>query len=143
MKYLTDEDYRTAEMNGIKQSTAYMRVYTYNWTIEKSITKKPPGKEPERQKWRKVAISNGIDTRLFNERVTDGWSLEKAATTQALTKEESIQKANDTKPSVFTREQILLASANGIKYGTALARYNRGWSTDDAVTAPTGSRRRR
>lgn len=83
MEFLTEEDYRIAEQNGIDRMNVYNRVHNLidPWPIEKAITKPVKRKGTSKHgKWLKIAHENGIYTELFQGRKRLGWSDEKAAT---------------------------------------------------------------
>lgn len=141
MIYISESDYAIARLNGIKRATVYARVMNYGWPLERAIKEKPVGRSSERTQWRKKAERNGISGRLFTERVSDGWSFERAATEPKNTNKEALSRASDAHLTAFTRKQLDTAKANGLKYDTILARVRRhGWSPNDAVKYPVGTR---
>lgn len=89
MRYISEEEYKIGLKNGLKKSTIYMRVYRYDWDIEKAITTPPTKREYKARKYPKkytdLALENGICLITFYARVRKGWSLEDAATVKLLT----------------------------------------------------------
>ena len=126
MKYLTDEDYKIAESNGINRDAAYKRFYNIGWSKEKAITiplgatKKPPFTEEEYR----IARNNGIkQSTVSNRYYALGWDKEKCI----------------TEPIKTIREEDLLvhvAMRNGIKSATYYSRLKNGWGKEEAATTP-------
>lgn len=79
-KYLTPEDYKIAESNGIPKKLAYQRFYLEDWSAERAITQP---RQRNISKWVEIAKRNGISKSTFYHRVSKrmGWSPYKAATT--------------------------------------------------------------
>ena len=78
--YITDEDYKRAEDNGVCRHTLYGRVKKSGWDKEKAITTKPF--ESELTPWIEKAKENGINSATFRTRVQKlKWDVEKASTT--------------------------------------------------------------
>lgn len=141
MIYIQDSDYETAKENGICASTLYARVHSYHMPIEEAIVKPLQGRDPERLRWKQIAEQNGIDRHLFNSRLAEKWSYERAATEKKNTREEIARRTAKSNLKTFTPEQVELMKENGIKHSTAYGRvYNHDWDPQDAVTAPVGSR---
>lgn len=86
MEYLTEEDYETAERNGIPRKLAYSRYYGCAWDKEKAIT--VPRRVNQGKRKRNYPESmyvqaelNGVSMYTVYSRIRRGWSPEKAATT--------------------------------------------------------------
>lgn len=79
-KYVTEEQYKIAEHNGISRNNVYQRIYCYDYDVERAITE--PLRKPSTrwQKWKEVAQAHGITNEAFNSRIARGLSEEEAAT---------------------------------------------------------------
>lgn len=84
MRYISEEEYKIGLKNGLKKSTIYMRVYHYDWDIEKAITIPSKSRGNRARKYPKeitdLALKNGICLETFYGRLKKGLSLEEAAT---------------------------------------------------------------
>lgn len=84
-RWLTDEEYAMAAVNGISRKRLNYRVYTSDkWELEVALTA-PPGTvrhnhEGKHHKWMQLAIENGIHPNTYYSRVSRGWAHHKAAT---------------------------------------------------------------
>lgn len=137
MYYLQDADYETAAQNGISRSALYNRVYSYGWSIKRAITEPARKRCKLRAKYAQLAVENGISRPVFYERISNGWSLEQAATVLQLSREESIKRANEANRKVLTESQVETARLNGISIATARARVKAyGWDVQRAITEP-------
>lgn len=79
---ITEEQYKTAEENGISRINVNNRVFGLvdPWTVEKAITTPVKSKKGKYADYLEKAHSNGISTEAFHSRRRLGWSLEDAAT---------------------------------------------------------------
>jgi hypothetical protein len=142
--YLSPQDYKVAESNGISRDIAYSRFYILGWNRERAITQPVKKKNPEKIRWRKIAKTNGIPYTTYYERLTAGWTFEQAATTPKLTQEQRSQRLREAHCSVFTLDQLETMKSNGISYGTALSRVrNCGWTAEKAISHPINTQFRR
>lgn len=137
--YITDEDYRRAEQNGIRKETLASRILTLGWDKETAITK-PPRKIKDYGGYTKIAKENGISNQAFLDRLKRGWSKEKAATTPIMDENQCI-KAMADKISKYPKEIIELAEKNGICYRTFISRVHKGMSYKEAATKPVMTRK--
>ena len=80
MKYITDEDYATAEKNGIKKATVRARVMDFDWEIEKAITTPPRNFINIPPQILRVLKKNKISIATYRGRINTGWSIERAMT---------------------------------------------------------------
>lgn len=130
--YITDEQYKIAESNGICKCTLKGRVER-GWDMEKAITL-PPGSTRKRRKWcdkiLEIAKSNGIGVSSLDYRTrVNKLSPYKAATTPL--------NPNKKPPSYETPEVIKICAANGISKTTFRTRVRvLGWSVERAMTQP-------
>jgi len=131
MQYLTPTDYKVAEANGINRKALEVRVYRRKWKITDAISK-PLQKSRNLDEYLtdevlKLLKENKIQITTFKERVTKGWSVERAST------EKVIRQPRKRKYSI---ELIEKAEANGISYSTLIARIGKGWDEEEASTIP-------
>lgn len=130
--YITPEDYKTAEQNGIKVNTVRSRVYRDGWDIDRAITEPPQLLKREFTKEELESMERlGLTKECVTNRIRQrGMTQHEAATTP---KEDM---ANFHR-KVFTKEEVAIMESNGIKYSTALYRVRKaGWSVQDAITKP-------
>ena len=79
--YLSEEDFKRAEINGISEQLLKQRVYIYGWDKELAINRKNERlckKYTEEQL--KIAESNGISRNTLRARLNSGWDMETATT---------------------------------------------------------------
>lgn len=79
---LNGAHYAAAAKNGVSASRLYQRVHYGRFTIEEAIN--TPVQKQRRgvwAKWGEIATSNGIKSSTFYDRLRNGWSEERAATT--------------------------------------------------------------
>lgn len=129
MEYLTPNDYKTAEQNGISKHNANQRFYVYDWSVERTIT------EPLKSRtdvWNQYKDKSVVSLSTFRRRLKNGMSPELAASTPT-DKGEKLCKAN-----------IQRAEKNGICMETLKARiYSYHWSVEKAVTFPVDVQKRK
>lgn len=51
MRYISEEEYKIGLKNGLKKPTIYMRVYRYDWNIEKAISVPSKSRRDRARKW--------------------------------------------------------------------------------------------
>lgn len=133
--YITQEDYETAEQNGITAELAETRVWIRGWDVDKAIT---TPKKVQRcfkktwSRWKGTAERHGVDRILFTNRVRSlGWNEEDAAT---------IEKNQSRRKSMWTEEEKAIAKRNGVDGNSmALPRIRMkslGWSKEKAISTP-------
>ena len=128
--YLTDEDFETAERNGITRTTAHQRFYAYGWTREDAITKRVNDHLLTSQEHKKMCEEVGLNYYTFTDRLKRGMKPEEAL---ALT----------AKPKL-TQEHIAIAESNGISYNTVKTRvYRYRWPIERATTEKINTKFRR
>jgi hypothetical protein len=138
MYYLTEEDYATAEKNGINRKIAYQRYYLQGWKVEKTITH--PVKKIRRlyPKYQRTCERNGVSVSTFYKRLREGMEPEAAATLP------TIARGTYPRNSKITAEEYTIAESNGIQQRTVQARvYAYKWPVHLAITVPTGQRVKR
>lgn len=125
--YLTPEDYRIAELNGIDSKNLHQRFAILGWSKKKATTQPLHQKKYDR-KILLIANSNGISDALFRIRVREyGWNIHDASTI----------------PPRKIDNFMKIAVSNGIDKNTYYARVYAGWSKEDASTIPADSRFRK
>jgi hypothetical protein len=104
-KYITPEQYETAERNGINKKALENRYHFLGWSIERAITE--PLKDYD-SRWRRIAEKNGIPGGTYYNRISRGWSKERAATQKLLK-----YTTNKTEFAIYKGDQLIMV-------GTAL-----------------------
>jgi hypothetical protein len=122
MMYLTDEDYETAEKNGLKKATVHNRFYHLGWSKERSIS--APFKVSLYEQHEEDCKENGVSYDLFYSRRAKGMTSKQAATTPV-------------KKPKLTDKDFEVAASNGIGRLTVKARvHNYRWTVERAITEP-------
>ena len=130
MEYLTDEDFQTAQQNGISKTTAYQRFYEYGWTREDTVTKPVNSHLLVSAEYKKKCAEVGLSYSTFTKRVKRGMKPEMAL-------------ALSSKPKL-SQEHIAIAEENGISLNTLKKRfYNYRWPIERAITEPINVQYRR
>ncbi len=121
--YITPEDYKEAESNGIDKTLLEQRVRIYGWDIERAIKTKNKRHLLSDEALRK-ASELGIDRSTVFARMRLGWSEEKAISTPL----------GNTRRKVFPKWVYETADKYGISYSTVYNRVHRGWGLVRACT---------
>ncbi|WP_338631509.1 hypothetical protein [Clostridium baratii] len=139
--YITPEEYKIAESNGISRRAVNYRIREAGWSKERAIT------EPLRRKndygdLVTIAINNGIQSKTFYMRVRScGWDPYKAATVPTMSREESVKKSIE-KRRKYPQEILELAESNGISHDTFRCRVRKlKWDLVKAATTPIMTQR--
>lgn len=131
--YLTDEDYKIAESNGISKQLADDRFYDWGWTAARSIgsTKALTATSNRFERLLQEAHANGVEITLsgVKARIYNGMSEREAIT---------IPRGGKYKDKYLER-----AMDNGISRQTYHKRVRVGWDKETASTHPVGKRRKR
>lgn len=124
--YITDEDYATAEKNGIKKDCVNSRVRRLGWDVDRSITQ-PTRKRYEvpEEMW-KEAEKAGLTKNQVACRLYAGWTIEEACT-------KPIKKGRQRLYPDWVYEK---AKENGISHTCLNHRCKRGWNLLSACTTP-------
>ena len=100
------EWYRIAESNGISKGTFRSRVNKCKWDIERAATEPivPASKKARRysDEVYKILEKNRISLHVFRNRISRGWSLERAMTEKINSKQEILRKMQDKSKNVNT-----------------------------------------
>lgn len=135
--YLSPDDYRIAEENGISYQRAYERFYKSGWSREETISR-PIGKQSLWREYQVICEENGITYQCFHNRVKRGIDPEEASRlpkckTQFLFKEIKV-----------TPEVVRIAEENGISEKTLKMRvYRYRWDVERAMSEPVNEKFRR
>lgn len=123
--YITPQDYKEAEKNGISARLLYQRVWE-GWSKKRAITEPVHTKKLTKEHFA-IAATNGISVNTVKHRVGHlKWDIEKAIT---------------VKPIKRKNKYLDIAKANGIKESTFRSRINQGWSQEKASTTPVKTRK--
>lgn len=140
--FLTENDYKKAEKNGVSRKLADDKFYDQGMTLAQTlkpvkvkIEKKEMTKE-ERRKYLKIASENDINHQRFTWRINNGWTPEEASTIGI-----GKRRRSDTFASK-EKEYIRKAEKKGIYLENYYIRRKRGWSKERASTEPVRKRRR-
>jgi len=137
--YLSPEDYKKAEKNGISKQLLDDRFYQKNWNKKRAVSQ--PRRDPNKhRKYIQRAKNNGINLNTYRLRVARGWSMQDASTEPPTSKKERINrvvKASRKYPD-WVYDNL---DKNNIKITTFYTRVNdMHWSLEDASTYPTMQR---
>lgn len=127
---ITPQHIEIALSNGVDKGTVETRVYTLGWTVQEAIHKPLqhnfPDKPKEYEKYRKIAIANGVNRSTFLGRIKLGWALKDA-----------VLKNPTYKHRRTDKKWIDLAVENGINFNTYRSRVDRmHWPKEKAATIP-------
>ena len=122
--YITPEDYKIAEENGISKDTLLSRVRKLGWDIDKAITKPVRAKRKFTEEEIKAMEENGIDRNVAAGRRYWGWTLEEAIT----------KSKKKGRQYVYPEWVYKEADKNGISYSALGNRIRRGMSLEEPCT---------
>ena len=125
--YITPEDYKIAEENGISKDTLLCRVRKLGWDVDKAITKPVRAKRKFTEEEIKTIEENGLDRNIVANRLGSGWSLEQALT----------RPKKGGRQYVYPEWVYKEADKNGISYSALGSRIRRGMSLEEACTKKT------
>ena len=128
--YITPEDFKIAEENGISKSTLISRVRKLGWDIDRAITKPVRSKRKFTEEEIKTMEENGIDRDVAAGRMYWGWTLEEAIT----------KPKKGGRQHVYQEWVYKEADKNGISYSALGNRIRRGMSLEEACTKKTITR---
>ena len=78
--YITPEDFKIAEENGISKDTLLSRVRKLGWDVDKAITTPVRPKRKFTKEEIKIMEENGVERYIAAGRMYWGWTLEEAIT---------------------------------------------------------------
>ena len=122
--YITPEDFKIAEENGIPEYVVTTRVRKLGWDIDRAITKPVRSKRKFTEEEIKAMEENGIDRDVAAGRMYWGWTLEEAIT----------KPKKGGRQYVYPEWVYKEANKNGISYSALGNRPRRGTSLEEACT---------
>ena len=122
--YITPEDYKIAEENGISKDTLLSRVRKLGWDVDKAITKPVRVKRKFTEEEIKTMEENGVNRNIAAGRRYWGWTLEEAIT----------KSKKKGRQYVYPEWVYKEANKNGISYSALGNRIRRGMSLEEACT---------
>lgn len=122
--YITPEDYKIAEENGISKDTLLSRVRKLGWDVDKAITKPVRVKRKFTEEEIKTMEENGVNQNIAANRMYWGWTLEEAIT----------KSKKKGRQYVYPEWVYKEADKNGISYSALGNRIRRGMSLEEACT---------
>ena len=122
--YITPEDYKIAEENGISKDTLLSRVRKLGWDVDKAITKPVRAKRKFTEEEIKTMEENGVNPNIAAGRMCWGWNLEEAIT----------KPKKKGRQYVYPEWVYKEANKNGISYSALGNRIRRGMSLEEACT---------
>ena len=122
--YITPEDYKIAEENGIPEYVVTTRVRKLGWDIDRAITKPVRGKRKFTEEEIKIMEENGVDRNTASCRLKWGWTLEEALT----------KPKKRGRQYVYPEWVYKEADKNGISYSALGNRIRSGMSLEEACT---------
>lgn len=125
--YITPDDYRIAEENGISKDTLLSRVRKLGWDVDKAITKPVRAKRKFTKEEIKTMEENGVNQNIAANRMYWGWNLEEAIT----------KPKKKGRQYVYPEWVYKEADKNGISYSALGNRIRRGMSLEEACTKKT------
>lgn len=135
--YITPEEYKIAEQNGITHARLEVRVRSFAWPKKKAISTPPAKKKKLGNDWVKLAKENGICYSTFKYRANElGWDKKRAATQPLQDRKLQAKRAYE-KSRKYPKELRDLALKNGINERTFERRVQAGWDIKIAATRPT------
>lgn len=134
--YLTEEDYKIAESNGISERLAKFRYEQCAWEKERAITQAPRVTENLWPAYKETAKKNGVAQSTFYGRMYRGWDVDRAASTPPVDPKEGGRRKAYKRVQI-PEEIYELAKKNGIRRTTVWQRIQRyGFSFEEAATTP-------
>ena len=125
--YITPEDFKIAEENGIPEYVVTTRVRKLGWDVDKAITKPVRVKRKFTEEEIKTMEENGIDRNTVSCRLQWGWALGEAIT----------KPKKRGRQYVYPEWVYKEADKNGISYSALGNRIRRGMSLEEACTKKT------
>ena len=128
--YITPEDFKIAEENGIPEYVVTTRVRKLGWDVDRAITKPVRGKRKFTKEEIKIMEENGVDRNTASCRLKWGWTLEEALT----------KPKKRGRQYVYPEWVYKEANKNGISYSALGNRIRSGMSLEEACTKKTITR---
>ncbi|NFQ84163.1 hypothetical protein FDG04_02295 [Clostridium sporogenes] len=135
--YITPEEYKIAEKNGISKRVLDRRIRDLAWDKEKAINTPKARHKNYPKEIKELANKNGVSIATLKSRVNQlGWDMVKAATTPVMDKRKNIYKAIP-KVRKYPKEILEIVKQNGIPvkcFYNRITKYK--WSIEKAATTP-------
>ena len=125
--YITPEDYKIAEENGIPEYVVTTRVRKLGWDVDRAITKPVRSKRKFTKEEIKTMEENGVDRNTASCRLKWAWTLEEALT----------KPKKRGRQYVYPEWVYKEANKNGISYSALGNRIRSGMSLEEACTKKT------
>ena len=125
--YITPEDFKIAEENGIPEYVVTTRVRKLGWDVDRAITKPVRGKRKFTEEEIKTMEENGVDRNTVACRLKWGWTLEESLT----------RPKKRGRQYVYPEWVYKEADKNGISYSALGNRIRSGMSLEEACTKKT------
>ena len=125
--YITPEDFKIAEENGISKDTLLSRVRKLGWDVDKAITTPVRAKRKFTEEEIKTMEENGVNQNIAANRMYWGWNLEEAIT----------KPKKRGRQYVYPEWVYKEANKNGISYSALGNRIRSGMSLEEACTKKT------
>ena len=125
--YITQEDFKIAEENGIPEYVVTTRVRKLGWDIDRAITKPVRSKRKFTEEEIRAMEENEIDRDVAAGRMYWGWTLEEAIT----------KPKKGGRQHVYPEWVYKEADKNGISYSALGNRIRSGMSLEEACTKKT------
>ena len=122
--YITPEDYKIAEEDGISKDTLLSRVRKLGWDVDKAITTPVRAKRKFTKEEIKTMEENGVNQNIAANRMYWGWNLEEAIT----------KPKKRGRQYVYPEWVYKEANKNGISYSALGNRIRSGMSLEEACT---------
>lgn len=122
--YITPEDFKIAEENGISKDTLLSRVRKLGWDVDKAITTPVRVKRKFTKEEIKTMEENGVDRNTASCRLKWGWALEEALT----------KPKKRGRQYVYPEWVYKEADKNNISYSALGNRIRSGMSLEEACT---------
>ena len=131
--YITPEEYKIAENNGICRRLLDARIREFGWDKSKAIIQKPKYNK-ELKKYIEIAKKNGINEPTFLSRLKKlKWSLERACTEPVKSRKDCIEMIGGHNRK-YPKEVYEKLDKNGIGRETFRKRMLKGWTVEEATT---------
>lgn len=95
--YITPEEYKIAESNGISKDLVNKRIRLYAWDKHSAILLAPHNTKKYDESIKKILKTNGISESTFYKRISYGWTVERAATEAVNLRKDIINKMINAK----------------------------------------------
>ena len=139
--YITPEEYKIAESNGICPNTLEKRIRWYGWDKKKAVGMPPIKHKRIAKHLVEEAQRNGIGYNTLRYRLNRGWNTERAVTEPVMSFQLCGKKSAAIKGTKYPIEYLELAAKNGISRSRFRDRVSRlGWTMEKAATKPIMTR---